>query len=107
MKNNNECVLGTQLKLNIHIDPLGSLHMADYDFECKFFVFQKKSITITKEEMVKVDDDNYLVIVDTTTLGIGNLHITITANVPDDDFEGRLRKEVICVPTNINIVNCI
>ena len=57
--------------------------------------------------MVKVDDDNYLVIVDTTTLGIGNLHITITANVPDDDFEGRLRKEIICVPTNINIVNCI
>lgn len=107
MKNNNECISGTQLKLNIHIDPLGTLHMDDYDFECKFFVFQKKSITITKEEMVKVDDDNYLVIVDTTTLGIGNLHITITANVPDDDFEGRLRKEVICVPTNINIVNCI
>lgn len=107
MKNNNECISGTQLKLNIHIDPLGTLHMDDYNFECKFFVFQKKSITITKEEMVKVDDDNYLVIVDTTTLGIGNLHITITANVPDDDFEGRLRKEVICVPTNINIVNCI
>jgi hypothetical protein len=107
MKNNNECISGTQLKLNIHIDPLGTLHASDYDFECKFFVFQKKSITVTKEEMVKVDDDNYLAIVDTTTLGIGNLHITITANVPDDDFEGRLRKEVICVPTNINIVNCI
>ena len=107
MKSNTECVLGTQLKLNIHIDPLGVLHASDYDFECKFFVFQKKSVIVTKEEMVKVDDDNYLVIVDTTTLGIGNLHITITANVPDDDFEGRLRKEVICVPTNINIVNCI
>lgn len=107
MKNNNECISGTQLKLNIHIDPLGTLHMDDYDFECTFFVFQKKSITITKEEMVKLDSDNYLVMVDTTTLGLGNLHITITANVPDDDFEGRLRKEVICVPTNINIVNCI
>ena len=107
MKNNNECVSGTQLKLNIHIAPLGMLHMSDYDFECKFFVFQKKSITVTKEDMVKVDDDNYLAIVDTSSLGIGNLHITVTAYVPDEDFEGVLRKEVICVPTNINIVNCI
>ena len=48
MKNNNECVLGTQLKLNIHIDPLGSLHMDDYDFECKFFVYQNKTVTIQK-----------------------------------------------------------
>lgn len=107
MKSNTECVLGTQLKLNIHIEPLGLLHMADYDFECKFFVFQKKNVIITKAEMVKVDDDNYLAIIDTEQIGIGNLHITVTAHIPDDDFEGQLRKEVICVPTNINIVNCI
>lgn len=107
MKSNTECVLGTQLKLNIHIDPLGELHMADYDFECKFFVFQKKFIDVTKDEMIKVDEDNYLVLVDTTTLGIGNLHITLTAYVPDNDFAGEIRKEVVCVPTNINIVNCI
>lgn len=107
MKPNDKCVLGTHLKLNIHINPLGSIHMSDYDFECKFFVFQNKSITINKTDMVQVDDDNYLAMVDTSELGIGNLHITITAHVPDQDFEGQLRKEVICVPTNINIVNCI
>lgn len=103
----NECVIGTQLKLNIHIEPLGLLHMSDYDFECKFFVFQKKNVIITKAEMVKVDNDNYLAIIDTEQIGIGNLHITVTAHIPDSDFEGQLRKEVICVPTNINIVNCI
>jgi hypothetical protein len=102
-----ECVTGAQLKLNIHIDPLGSLHMSDYDFECNFFVFQKKQITITKSEMAKIDDDNYVVLVDTTTLGIGNLHITLIAHIPDQDFDGALRREVVCVPTNINIVNCI
>lgn len=102
-----ECVIGTQLKLNIHIDPLGSLHMSDYDFECKFFVFQKKAITVTKSEMVQIDADNYAVLVDTSKLGTGNLHITLTANIPDGDFKDTLRKEVVCVPTNINIINCI
>ena len=102
-----ECVIGTQLKLNIHIDPLGPLHMSDYDFECKFFVFQKKAITIAKSEMLQIDQDNYAVLLDTGSLGIGNLHITLTANIPDGDFKDVLRKEVVCVPTNINIINCI
>lgn len=106
MKNNNECVSGSQLKLNIHIDPIESLHMEDYDFECKFFIFPKKSITIKKTGMVKLDSDNYLVLVDTATLGIGKLHITLTAYIPDYDFEGSTRKEMVCVPTDINIINC-
>ena len=102
-----ECVIGTQLKLNIHIDPLGLLHMSDYDFECKFFVFQKRAITIAKSEMVQIDQDNYIAIIDTAALGIGNLHMTLTAQIPDADFEGVSRKEIVCVPTNIDIVNCI
>lgn len=107
MKNNNECVLGTQLKLNIHIDPLGSLHMDDYDFECKFFVYQNKTVTIQKQQMAKIDNDNYLALLDTMPLGIGNLHITLTAYIPDNDFNGQIRKEIVCVPTDINIINCV
>lgn len=106
MKSNNECVLGTQLKLNIHIDPLGSIHMSDYDFECEFFVTKKKSVTLTKSEMLQIDDDNFLAMLDTQQLGLGNIHITVTAYIPDTDFVGQTRKEIICVPTNITIVNC-
>ena len=101
-----ECVLGTQLKLNIHIDPLGSLHMSDYDFECEFFVTKKKSVVFTKSQMVKIDNDDFLVMLDTQQLGLGNVHITVTAHIPDNDFVGQTRKEIICVPTNITIVNC-
>lgn len=57
--------------------------------------------------MIKVDEDNYLALVDTATIGIGNLHITLTAYIPDNDLNGGIRKEVVCVPTNINIANCI
>ena len=106
MNKNNTVISGTDIKLNIHIDPLGTLHMDDYEFECKFFVFQKKAIIVSKDQMVKLDSDNYLAIVDTSTLGVGNLHITLIAYIPDYDFEGTTRKEVVCVPTDINIVKC-
>lgn len=106
MKQNNECVLGTQVKLNIHIDPLGSLHMADYDFECKFYIFPKRSITILKQDMIKIDNDNYIALVDSTGLGIGELHMTLIAQIPDEDFKGATRREIACVDTGITIVNC-
>lgn len=102
----NECVIGTQLKLNIHIDSLGELHMADYDFECKFYIFPKKFIVVKKADMVKVDADNYLAMVDTTDLGIGKLHMMVTAEIPDSDFGDGTRREIACVNTGIEIVNC-
>lgn len=104
--NNDTVISGTEIKMNIHIDPLGHLHMSDYDFECKFYIFAKKAITITKADMVKLDDDNYLVLVDTTDLGIGKLHLTLTAQIPDADFGNTMRREIACVDTGITIVNC-
>lgn len=104
--NKNTSISGTQIKINIHIDPLGSLHMSSYEFECKFYVFPKKSVTIKKAEMVKVDNDNYLALVDTTDLGIGRLHMSLTAQIPDEDFGNSTRREIACVDTEIDIVNC-
>lgn len=31
--------LGTELTLNVHLEPIDGYHMEDYDFECEFFVF--------------------------------------------------------------------
>lgn len=104
--NSNTSISGTQIKINIHIDPLGSLHMSDYDFECKFYIFPKKSIIVKKTQMVKVDDDNYLALVDSTGLGVGRLHMTLTAQIPDEDFNNSTRREIACVDTEIDIVNC-
>ena len=47
-KQNKNSISGSQVKLNIHIDPLGDLHMADYDFECKFYIFPKRFVIVTK-----------------------------------------------------------
>ena len=104
--NNDTVISGTEIKMNVHIDPLGNLHMSDYNFECKFYIFAKKAIIINKADMVKIDDDNYIALVDTTDLGIGKLHLTLTAQIPDADFGNVFRREIACVDTGINIVNC-
>lgn len=103
--NNTTVISGTQIKLNIHIDPLRGLHMESYDFECKFYIFPKRAIVLKKEDLVPVDQDNYLALIDTSDMGIGQLHLTLTAYIPDEDFE-TTRKEVVCVNTGINIINC-
>ena len=103
----------------IYFDPYKiekETHDADYIFitHDHYDHYDKESIEKIRKDSTKIvlpeclkDEDNYLVLVDTTTLGVGNLHITLTAYVPDNDFGGEIRKEVVCVPTNINIVNCI
>ena len=52
------------------------------------------------------DPDNYVVLVDTTDLGVGQLHMSLTANLPDEHFSEITRKEIACVDTGITIVNC-
>ena len=99
-------ISGTEIKMNVHIEPLGQLHMSDYNFECKFYIFPKKNVIIHKKDMIKLDNDNYLALVNTEGLGTGKLHLTLTAQIPDADFGNILRKEIACVDTGINIINC-
>ena len=99
--------LGTELKINVHVDPIDGLHMRDYDFECAFFVYTNKKVVIAKKEMKKVDDDNYIALIDKVKglqLGRGTINMEITAHIPDGDFEDGLRTEKTVVCTGVTIV---
>ena len=37
-------VLGTQLKINVNVEPIGDIHLADCNFKCTFFINPKKTI---------------------------------------------------------------
>jgi hypothetical protein len=106
MKNESPFI-GTELKLNIHIEPIGDTTMDDYDFEVEVFCSPKKPIIIPKENTVRVDSDNYVVLVDTNIVGAGDLKCKVTAQVPDSDFPDQLRTEVVCIDTGINIVKVL
>lgn len=95
--------IGTELKINVHLDRLDGYRMSDIDFTCDFFIYPNHKITVSKESMVKVDDDNYVACFDSAKLGIGRIMCKVTAYIPDADFEDGLRTEVETVETNVTI----
>ena len=104
---NNSPFLGTELKLNIHIEPIGSTTMDDYEFEVEVYCSPKKTIVIPKADAIKIDENNYVVLVDTNIVGAGDLKCKVTASVPDADFPDMMRTEVVAIDTGINIIKAL
>lgn len=96
--------LGTELKINVHAEPIDGMHMGEYDFECVFFVYKNRHLVVRKDEMTKVDEDNYIAKVDSAKVGVGNLLMKFVAEIPDSDMNDGLRKEVELVDLNIQII---
>lgn len=99
--------IGTELKLNIHIEPIGDTTMDDYNFEVEVYCSPKRPIIIPKANAIRIDSDNYVVLVDTNVVGAGDLKCKVTAQVPDGDFPDLIRTEVVCIDTGINIIKAI
>ena len=99
--------LGTELKLNVNIEPIGSVTMDEYDFEIEVYCSPKRTISINKEEAIRVDANNYIVLVDTEVIGAGDLKCKVKAEIPDADFDDRRRTEIVAVETGIQIVKTI
>lgn len=99
--------LGTEFKLNIRLDPIDGLHMSDYDFECALYVYTNRKVVIPKSKMRKVDDDNYIVVVnsiDAMRIGKGKINAEITAFIPDSDFDDGLRTEKLILCTDVTAI---
>lgn len=95
--------VGTEVKINVHAEPIGRLHMDDYDFEVKFYIYTNKSVTRCKEDLIRVDRDNYIALIDSALLGAGKIKAKVTAYIPDSDFPDGLRTEVFTGTTDITI----
>jgi hypothetical protein len=111
MLNHNTVYLGTELKLNIHIEPIDGLSMKMYDFEVEVYCNPKKIATASKKgdaltNLVSRDDDdnNYIALIDTNIIGVGKMMCKVTAYIKDNDFADNLRTEVVVMDTGITIV---
>lgn len=96
-----------EFKLNLHLDPIDGLHMSGYDFDCALYVYANRKVVIPKTRMKKVDDDNYLVIVeqvDAMKIGRGKINAEITAYIPDSDFSDGLRTEKLVLCTDVTAI---
>lgn len=97
--------VGSELKLNIHIEPMDGVTMDDYDFQVELMcgTFKKSNKIIRKEDANRVDSNNYIICFDTAELGAGSLKCKVTAYLPDGDFRDGKRTEVVLIETGIDI----
>lgn len=103
MMGTTQIYLGSEIKLNISIEPIEGMTMDNYNFQVEMFTSPKRKVTVQKSELIRIDSDNYLLILDTSELGAGNLMCKVTAYIPDGDFEDQLRTEVDVFRTGITI----
>lgn len=96
--------LGTKLKLNIHLAPIDGMTFDNYDYTTEVFSNPKQRIVAAKSDTIRVDEENYLVRVDTNVTGVGILACRIIAQIPDGDFDDGYRTEVVVIITKINVV---
>lgn len=98
-----QIILGTEIKLNIHIEPIDGLTMDDYDFQCDVFTSPSRRTTISKQDAKRVDENNYIIMINTRSIGVGNLKCEVSAQIPDGDFDDALRTEIALFNTGIVI----
>lgn len=104
---NDEVFIGTELKLNIHIAPMGDITMDDYDFEVDVYCSPKRTVHILKADALRIDAENYVVLVDTAVLGAGDIKVKVTAFIPDGDCDDMLRTEVVALDTGLVVIKSI
>ena len=102
--NDNVIGLGSEIKLNLNIEPVGGYTMDDYDFVAEVYCKAKNSIVLTKDKTIRIDGNNYLLPVDTQDLGHGAIKVKVTAFIPDKDFVDGVRTEVVFIETGIEII---
>lgn len=97
-------VKGTKFKLNISMPPIDDYHLANVDWNVLVFTDNGiKTLTVDKRDAIYIDDDNYVICVDTSLVGAGMYFTTLTAYIPDTDFNDGIRPEKRTVYTGVII----
>lgn len=92
--------LGTEFKINVHVEPIDGYHMSDYEFECMLYTYTNNGVIYKNdhESVKKTDDDNYRICViseDSLKLGRGTVKLKFTAHIPDSDYSDGYRTEIL------------
>lgn len=97
-------LFGSGIKLNIHMVPIDNHHLSDINFQVEVYTNQgPNKVVVDKKEAFRIDNDNYIVCIDTLELGYGEMMLTLWADIPDADFPSGIRREGKTIKTNIII----
>lgn len=85
-------IIGEEIKVHITAEVIDDLMLGDYDFTTEIFTSRMRKLTFTKEDGIPADDGGYIFLVDSEKLGIGVLRTRVVAEIPDGDFNDKLRR---------------
>lgn len=99
---------GSKVPFTINLSKVGDFSMSQYDFEIFYYCTKSKVVLVKKAQAMRIDDDNYLFIVDTALVDMGKLRLAVRAMVPDSRFEELVRPEIIDeIDTNCDVVDTV
>jgi hypothetical protein len=89
-------IVGTEVKFAVNIEAQG-FSMDDDDFT--LYIMRGRNIVkeYSKSDLI-VEDDTYLLCVDTEETGVGSFDLAVNAQVPDGHFQDSYRTEIERVP---------
>lgn len=93
--------LGTEFKINIHVEPIDGFTMDKCDFECFLYVYRNKGVIFKKgDASVKISEEGTDCIIcvsssDAIKIGRGSVKLKFTAYVDDTDFPDNKRTEIV------------
>ena len=102
-----EVVEGSDAKIKFTADLPDGLKLSDIDFTVKVVNYCQKDVAknYQKADCISVDDGtSYVVLADTSELGIGIYMLRLTVHIPDTDYPGGTRKEVIKINPQIKVL---
>lgn len=97
--------VGSQIKILIEATLPDNLTLFDVDFDVVVYNDDKKDQQkkYKKTECILTDESDYVVLVNSDELGVGTYMVKLTVYIPDTDFPGGRRKEVIRINPNVKV----
>lgn len=98
-------VIGSDVKILIEASLPDDLLLRDVDFTVKVVNYSQKDLSqiYTKSECVETEDGNYVVLVNSEDLGIGEYRCLLTVYIPDTDYPAGTRKEVVKINPHVQV----
>lgn len=99
--------LGSDAKIEFMAELPDDLKLVDVNFEGKVVNADEadKVQAFTKADCIAVDEGkSYVVLVDTTPLGVCMLVLKLTVYIPDTDYQSGYRKQIVNINPHIRII---
>lgn len=95
--------LGDDLKILVTADLPDGLTMYDVPFTVTVVnvSVKDKEKLYDKSECIMTTDGDYVVLVDSTLLGIGRYMVRVVFEIPDEDYESGYRKQVVKINPHV------